>query len=181
MDWQAAMDSLYGYYVDRGALARAEKVVEAMVLEHPTEQNYWERVAVINAKIGNKDKAITYFEKAFDLAPTFERARYLLVLHLQMDRPFDALPYINYGIKNARPAFNLQTLKEGVEDVIRTQELLRTDSTNLAMISHIARAYLGMDNLEGADKYVRKALAIDADNREARAISEEIHRKLSRL
>jgi len=64
-----------------------------------------------------------------------------------------------------------------VEDVIKTQEQLRTDSTNLAMISHIARAYLSMDNLEGADKYARKALAIDAANAEARAISQEIHHK----
>ncbi|HTE30420.1 MAG TPA: hypothetical protein VK666_08610 [Chryseolinea sp.] len=179
--WQEAMDSLYTQYLAGNDLADAEKIIEAMVLEHPTDEVYYERAAMLNGKIGNKAKAIMYFEKTFDLLPTFEKAHYLFVLYLRLDKPFEALPYIDYGIKHNKSTFNLVQLKDQVEEIVRMKEALKSDSMNVKVINHIANAYVKMDNLDGANKYLKKVLHIDARNKEALSLSSDINRKLLRL
>ena len=179
INWQEAMDSLYSHYVANNELAKAEKIIEGMVLEHPVDGAYYERAAMLNGATGNKAKAIMYFEKAFDLLPTFEKARYLFVLYLKLDRPFEALPYINYGIKHNKSTLNLGQLKDQVEEIVRMKEALKSDSLNVKIINHIANAYVRMDNLEGASKYVKKVLHIDTRNKEALSLSSDINRKLS--
>lgn len=179
--WSQAMDSLYHLYTTWHALKKAEKVVESMILEHPTEQAYYERAAMLSGQLGDHARAVTLFEKAFDLNPSFEQARYLFVLYLKLDKPFESLPYINYGIKHNRSAFNLERLKAQVEEVIGMKETLKADSLNTTVINHIAGAYLKMDNLDGAHKYVNKVLRIDAGNKEARLLSAYIIHKQSNL
>jgi tetratricopeptide (TPR) repeat protein len=151
------------------------------VLEHPTDQAYYERAAMLNGELGNHAKSIAYFEKAFDLFPTFDRARYLFVLYLRLDKPFEALPYINYGIKHNASTFDLVRLKEQVEEIVRLKEALKSDSMNVRVINHIADAYVKMDNLDGGNKYVNKVLRIDHQNKEALLLSSHINRKQSSL
>ncbi len=141
LDWSLAMDSAYQHYIAHHALAKAGKVAEGMVLEHPTEQAYYEKTAALNGRLGNTTKATAYFEQAFDIDPTFEKARYLFGLYLQQDKPFEALPYINYGMKHNTSAFNLEQLKAQVEEVVGMKEALKTDSLNVAIINRIARTY----------------------------------------
>ncbi len=179
IEWAEAMDSLYNYYVAHHSWANAEKVVEAMVLEHPTDYAYSERAAMLNGKLGDHAKAITYFEKAFDLVPTFDRARYLFILYLKLDKPFEALPYINYGIDHNESTFDLKRLKEQVEEIVRLQETLKADTMDLNVINHIADAYLKMDYADGASKYVNKVLRIDKRNKEALLLGSYIDRKQS--
>ena len=181
ISWQEAMDSLYSYYIGRHELAKAEKIVEGMVLEHPTDQVYYERAAMLSGELRNNLKAIAYFEKAFDLSPTFERARYLFVLYLKLDKPFEALPYISYGIKHNRSTFDLERLKEQVEEIVRLEEVFRADSMNVKVINHIADAYVKMDNLDGANKYVNKVLRIDTKNKEALLLSSHINSRQPNL
>jgi tetratricopeptide (TPR) repeat protein len=181
LDWSPAMDSAYQHYMAHHALTRAGKVAEAMVLEHPTEQVYYERTAALNDRLGNSSKATTYFEQAFDIDPTFEKARYLFVLYLQQDKPFEALPYINYGMKHNTSAFNLEQLKAQVEEVVGMKEALKTDSLNVTVINRIAHTYFKMDNMDGAHKYVDKVLRIDAGNKEARRLATYITNKQARM
>lgn len=181
LDWSPAMDSAYRHYMAHHALTRAGKVAEAMVLEHPTEQVYYERTATLNDRLGNSSKATAYFEQAFDIDPTFEKARYLFVLYLQQDKPFEALPYINYGMKHNTSAFDLELLKAQVEEVVGMKEALKTDSLNVTMINRIAHTYFKMDNMDGAHKYVDKVLRIDAGNKEARRLATYITNKQARM
>lgn len=181
ISWQEAMDSLYRYYIGHHELAKAEKIVEGMVLEHPTDHAYYERAAMLNGELGNNNKAVVYFEKAFDLLPTFDRARYLFVLYLKLDRPFEALPYISYGIKHNGSSFDLERLKEQVEEIVRLEEAFRADSMNVKVLTLIADAYVKMDNRDGANKYINKALCIDTHNKEALSLSLHINSKKSSL
>jgi len=181
LDWPQAMDSAYKHYITHQALAKAEKIIEGLVLEHPTEQAYYEKTAMLNGRLGNTTKATTYFEQAFDIDPTFEKARYLFVLYLQQDKPFEALPYINYGMKHNTSEFNLERLKAQVEEVVGMKETLKTDSLNVAVINRIAHTYFKMDNIEGAHKYINKVLRIDAANKEARSLATHLTNKQTHL
>jgi tetratricopeptide (TPR) repeat protein len=181
ISWDQAMDSMYRFHVSDGRLDKAEKIVEAMVLENPNDAAYWERAAVINANIGDKSKAVKYLRRAFDIAPTFEKARYLFVLYLQMDKPFDALPYIDYGIKHNTTTHNLQDLKHQVEKIISMEDTLRNNPMDIKAMIQIAQIYASMNSPEPARKYVSKAREIDGQNAELTLISEKLKSTSSRL
>ena len=91
------------------------------------------------------------------------------------------MPYISYGIKHNRSTFDLERLKEQVEEIVRLKEVFRVDSMNVKVINHIADAYIKMDNLDGANKYVNKVLRISTKNKEALLLASHINSRQSNL
>ena len=175
--WQEAMDSLYTYYVNQNKFFEARKVTEGLVLENPTDPVFYERAAMLTGRLGDIKNTIFYFKKAFELSPTFDKARYLLVLYLKQDKPDEALPYVHYAMTNKTSNFDLTTLKKRVEDIIKLKRALASDSINIEVINHIAHAYLSIDNVDGALQYIRSALAIDRNNKEALLLHSRIMEK----
>ena len=157
LGWEDAMGRLYEEYSRRGDWKKARVVVEGLMLEHPGENEYLERTAMLCGKAGEYDKAIFYFGQAFRQQPSFDRARYLFVLCLQQDRPAEAMPYLDYAIANNAQGMNLGPVKEGVMEVVRLQGRLVKEPNNSELIDSIARTYQLMGNKEGAMKYDRKA------------------------
>lgn len=68
--WQDAMSELYDYYIRNKDLVKAKIVLEALVLEHPTEETYYEKTANICGELKDNDNALFYFKKAFSLSPS---------------------------------------------------------------------------------------------------------------
>jgi tetratricopeptide (TPR) repeat protein len=172
--WPDAISQLYDYYINNHELEKARKVVETFVLEYPTDARYYEKAAMLSGKLKDDAKAIFYFKKAFALAPSFDKARYLFVLFLRLDRPAEAIPYLDYAIQNNTSQFNLNPVKADAEQVVQLKQAFARDSTNLTTLNQIANAYYRMDNKSGASKYLRKILRIDADNPNALALMAQI-------
>ncbi|MFD2936712.1 hypothetical protein [Spirosoma flavum] len=175
--WLDALSKLYTYYSTNRELGKARTVVEALVLEYPTDAQYYEKAAMLSGELNDQEKAIVYFEKSFALVPSFDKARYLFVIYLTLDRPIQAMPYLNYAIQNNTSQFSLSPVKAYVEKVVELQQACSRDSTNIPILSQIAGAYYKMDNKQGASKYLQKILKIDADNRDALALMSHIKLK----
>jgi tetratricopeptide (TPR) repeat protein len=156
MPWPEAMSNLYDYFIREKDLAEAGTVVETLVLEHPTEPEYYERAANIFGELHDNDKTIFYFRRAFALSPSFDKARYLFVLNLKLDRPADALPYLDYAIQNNTSGIGLSAVKQYAEQIVQWQKLAQENPADKSIISHIADAYLRMGDNEAADKYAKK-------------------------
>lgn len=174
MEWEEAMDSLYLYYTSRNNLGAAEKLMEGMALEYPEDPAFYEKVAMLSGELGDQQNAVLYFKRSFGLSPTFGKARYLFVLFLKLDKPMEAIPYIDYAIRNNTSGFNLGVLREKVMGVIQLQQAYQKDSTDVSALNNIADAYLKMENEDGASKYIRKALLIDHANENTRSLSARI-------
>jgi tetratricopeptide (TPR) repeat protein len=162
MPWPEAMSNLYDYYIREKDLPEAGLVMEALVLEHPTEAAYYDDAANIFGKLNENDKAIFYFKKAFALSPSFDKASHLFVLDLRLDRPADALPYLDYAIQNNSSGANLSPVKQYAEQIIQWQKLAEKDTADASVIGRIAEAYSKMGNKEAADKYAKKLSALKA-------------------
>lgn len=171
MSWSDALSHLYDFYMGSRALGNARKVVEALVLEYPADVRYYEKAAMLSGELNDQETAIFYFKKAFALAPTFNKARHLFVLYLQLDRPGDAMPYLDYAIENNQSQFDLNSVKATAEQIISLKKRCVIDSADVSILNQIASAYVRMDNAKGASKYVQKVLAINAGNKEALALS----------
>ena len=163
MRWQAAMDSLYGQYMAAGDLVRARTIMEAMTLEHPQEASYFERAANICGKLNDLQQAAFYFGQAFRLDPSFERARTLFVLYLGFDRPNEAMPYIDYAVRQM-PEPRVTMVKRYTERIIKAS----ADSI-------VASLYIAMGNREGARVRLEKILKRDPGNRNAIALLKRLN------
>jgi tetratricopeptide (TPR) repeat protein len=169
-NWENATDSLFDYYMNSNQTFNARKTMEALTLEHPQNELINEKAGILSSNLKDYEKASFYFKKAFDLSPSFDNAKYLLANYLKLDKPVEAIPYLNYAIENNKSGLNLSIIKTYIEEIIQLKILFGKDSTNLDVINKIASVYLKMGNKEGSMKYVNKALQVNARNIEALAI-----------
>jgi tetratricopeptide (TPR) repeat protein len=158
MPWQDAMSNLYDYYIREKDLAGAGTVLETLVQEYPGEADYYEKAANICGELDDREDALFYFSKAFSLSPTFDEAKHLFVMYLKLDRPMDALPYLDYAIQNNTSGANLAQVRELAGQVITLQKKAAGDPGNVSLMNRIAEVYARMGNKEGADKYTAIAL-----------------------
>ena len=175
--WKDAINSLYDYDIKNQKLTEARKIMEALVLEYPENVSYYEKAAMLNSKSKNYEKAVFYFKRAFNLSPSFDNAISLSLNYLKLDRPVEAIPYIEFSIKNNTSGVNLLALKTSAEEIIQIKNTIQNDSTNVSVLNKIARAYLKMDNKDGASIYINKALAMDSKNVEALSMLAQIKNK----
>ena len=163
-NWSVTMNSLYIYYVGYHRYKEAKDVVENLILEDPGNDDLYEKAAALDGALKDDKSALYNFKKSFALSPSFEKARYILVLYLKYDQPENAIPYIDYGISNNTSGLNLNGLKTYTENVIQLKKSYLADSTNVEILNQIAGTYLSMNNQDGAEKYIKKASKINPEN-----------------
>jgi len=176
ISWQDAINSLYNYYIDTQNLVEARKIMEALVLEYPENLSFYEKTARLSSKLNDYEDAIFYLKRAYNLSPTFENAKNLSLSYLAVDKPSEAMPYIEYAIKVNISGLDLLTLKSCTEEVIQLKSANMNDSANLSVLNKIAKAYLKMDNIAGATLYIKKALMADSKNAEALSMLSQINK-----
>jgi tetratricopeptide (TPR) repeat protein len=176
-NWSDTMGELYTYYTNKNDYKQARTVLETLVLEYPADAGLAEKVAMISGALKEDTTAAFYFKKAFDLSPSFARARYTFVLFLKLDQPEKAMPYLDYAIANNTAGLNLEPVKSYAGDVIQLKKLYAADLTNIDVVNKIAATYLKMDNKDAAQKYVDKALKLNSQNPNTQALISAIRSK----
>ena len=173
-NWPDAMDSLYNYYIGNQDWPNARRVMEALVLEHPTEEPYYDRTANLCGKLKDNENALFYFRKSFSIAPSFEKARKIFVLFFMLDKPGEATPYLDYAIQNNTSGMNLAPVRRLAQEILQLQKISDKDTTNLLVLNQIADRYLKMGNKDGASKYVARILGKDPENKEALSLQQRL-------
>jgi tetratricopeptide (TPR) repeat protein len=176
LKWSAAIDELYNYYLERKDLVKQNTIMESLVLEHPTEPYFYEKTANLCGKLNSYQEAAFYFKRAFAISPSFEYARMLFVLYLKMDKPDDAMFYLDYSIQNNHSNLNFLPVRKYTGEIINLEKEMSKDSSNLSVLNLIASTYLMMGNKDGASKYVTRILKVDPQNKEALTLLEQIRK-----
>jgi len=165
--WSNIQDDLYGYYTNNHQLLKARNVLENLSLEYPADPGLYERIAMLSGELGDDENTVFYFKKSFNQVPTFDKARYLFVNYLKMDKPADAITYIDYAISNNSSGYNLAPVKNNAEQIIQLQQQYLRDTTSIPLLLQIANSWSVMGNKDGAIKYAQKALKADPKNKAA--------------
>lgn len=179
LDWNNAMNQLYQYYTNNNQLLKARNVLENMSLEYPQETDIYQKLAMLNGALNDNEGTIFYFTKTFNLSPSFENARYIFVNYLKMDKPAEAMPYIDYAIQNNSSTYNLAPVKSFAEQIIQLKDEYKKDTTKVPVIMQIADAYIKMGNNDGAAKYAGKALKLDKQNSQALQIMDKVKKAVA--
>jgi tetratricopeptide (TPR) repeat protein len=178
ISWIEAMDSLFIYYIHANRQFEAMKTIEGLALEYPQNELIIEKVAMLSSNLHDNKNALFYFKRAFEMSPSFDKAKYTFAICLKLDDPVDAIPYLNYAIKNNNSGLNLPLIKTYTEDIIQLKSVYVKDSTDLAVINKIALVYLKMGNKDGASKYVNKALRLNGKNAEALTMKAQLKKMI---
>ncbi|HTI12417.1 MAG TPA: tetratricopeptide repeat protein [Puia sp.] len=172
--WLDAMDSLYSYYIAGQDWVNARKVVEGLILEHPTEEAYYEKAANLSGVLKDDENTAFYFRKSFSIAPAFEKARKIFVLYLRLDRPASAIPYLDYAIRNNVAGMNLAPVRQFAGEIVQLQNVSGKDTANLPVLNQIADKYFRMGLREEASKYIEKILKTDPGNKAALSLQDRV-------
>ncbi len=175
--WSDTMGELYTYYINKNDYKQARNVLEGLALEYPRDADLAEKIAMLSGVLKNDTSTLLYFRRAFNISPTFERARYTFVLFLKLDEPEKALPYLDYAIANNSAGLNLEAVKTAVNDVIQLKKIYAADTTNIDLVNKVAAIYLQMGNKDAALKYINKAEKLNNKNQNTQQLLAEIKTK----
>jgi lysophospholipase L1-like esterase len=175
--WANIMNDLYEYYLGKRELLKARNVLENLVLEYPMDAGLYEQIAMLSGELNDTENTIFNFRKSFNLAPSFNKARYLFVNYLKTDEPANAIVYIDYAINNNSSGLSMEAIKNNTEQLIQLQKQYLKDTTNVPVLMQIANAYSGMGNRDGASKYAGKVLKADPENKAALLLAMQIKSK----
>ncbi|MES1160771.1 MAG: hypothetical protein ABUM51_08440, partial [Bacteroidota bacterium] len=162
------------YYISEQDWLNARKVVEALILEHPIEEAYYEKAANLSGEIKDNENAAFYFRKSFTMTPSFEKARKIFVLYLRLDRPASAIPYLDYAIRNNVSGMNLAPVRQYAGEIAQLQRISGKDTANRSVLNQIADKYFRMGLREEASQYIDKILKADPGNKEALSLQDRI-------
>ena len=142
LGWTNAMGELYRYQQKQGNNPAALKVAEAMVLQYPQSENFYEYAGSLNNVLKNYAQAAFYYRKLFMLNNKPEIAELAYRLYLKADEPESALkllPYVPSAEKD----------KAALTQVISDRTLLQHDAANGVIRQRIAAGCkeLGIDSV----------------------------------
>ncbi|GAB4044515.1 GDSL-type esterase/lipase family protein [Spirosoma litoris] len=174
ISWPDAMNRLVSYYLSQKNFTKALQVTEAQLLEYPYNPALYDQAAKLSLALTKNEQAVTYLKKAFRLENSFERAQPLFITLLKLDRPEEALPYLQYAAAHTQSGFSLNELQSFVQQLVTIKNQFSQDTTNVNLSNQLALGYLKFANATAATKYVEKTLRLDSHNAIALQLKEKI-------
>ncbi|MVM41114.1 hypothetical protein GO730_31065 [Spirosoma sp. HMF3257] len=174
ISWPDAMNQLMNAYLTQKNFGKALQVAEAQLLEYPYNPVFYDQAAKLCLGLNASEQAITYLKKAFRLEASFERAQPLFITLLKLDRPAEALPYLQYAATHNPSGFSLNELQAFVQQLIAVKNQFAKDTTNVNLSNQLAAGYLKFANATAATKYVDKSLRLDGHNAIALQLKQQI-------
>lgn len=150
--WSDALNRLEDHYLKTKDLRGARRAAEALALDSPQTTTYLVQAGKLSLALDDTDTGLFYLKKAFHQENSLETAQPLFITLLKLDRPEEALPYLNYA---AAGNATLAELQSYVTPLISLKKQLATDSLNPRLRNSIAQLYLRFANTTAAAKYLK--------------------------
>ncbi len=154
VNWYEAMQHLYGYYQQKGDIKNALRIMEGICLEFPYNGDYFLQAGKLGLQLNEDEKAWFYFNRCLQLQPSSEAASQVVIALLKLDRPHEALPYIDGVINDRNSKVNFGPMKEVVGQIVLLKDSMeqhRGDTDELR--EKIAGYYTLIGNNKAAEKY----------------------------
>lgn len=174
ISWTDAMNQLQAHYIKQNNALKTLKVTEALLLENPCELVLYDQAAKLSLTLNDNIAAITYYKKGFRLENNFERAQQLFITLLKLDRPQEALPYLEYAASHNPSRFSLNELYVFIQQLVVIKNQFEKDSSNVSLSNQLAAGYLKFANTTAAKKYIEKSLHSDPKNAVALKLKKQI-------
>ena len=149
-NWYQSMDQLYQYALNSKNEKLCLDILRVRITDNPYDLTFLGQGGEFAEIRKEYPLAIFFYTRSFRLYPTVQTAQNLVAIHLRLDQPDLALPYIEYILRNGNPKFN--GLKELCHKIIQYKQELNWQS-NDSIRQAIRSIYLQMGNQDAADLY----------------------------
>ena len=149
-NWNQSMDQLYQYALNSKNEKLCLDILRVRITDNPYDLTFLGQGGEFAEIRKEYPLAIFFYTRSFRLYPTVQTAQNLVAIHLRLDQPDLALPYIEYILRNGNPKFN--GLKELCHKIIQYKQELNWQS-NDSIRQAIRSIYLQMGNQDAADLY----------------------------
>lgn len=136
MEWIVAMGKIFKHNKLTGNVRGQLKVIEAMTLELPQNEQFCGYAASLNTVINNFDKAAFFYKKLYMLNPTAHAAQSVIQSYLRADEPQYALANLVY-----LPQDQQSKIKSVLVQIIRDKKSLLVDSNDSQTIARKVASY----------------------------------------
>ena len=149
-NWFQSMDQLYQYAFHSKNEQLCLDILKVRIIDNPYDLTFLNQGGKFAEIRKEYHLAVFLYTRSFRLDPTIQTAQNLVAVHLRLDQPDQALPYIEYMIKNGNSTFN--GLKTFCNKIIQYKQI--PDWRSNDSIRHAIRSiYLQMGNKEAANLY----------------------------
>jgi hypothetical protein len=121
-------------------------------LENPYNIGISRKAYQTAAMMGDSQLVVHYASKVYAIQRDFDTAKQLFLSYLKLDKPENALPYLEYARQNARQN-NLNLIYTATTQIIELKKILQQNPGNREVKRRIAEHYLAMGNEEVARWY----------------------------
>ncbi|WP_183579752.1 GDSL-type esterase/lipase family protein [Mucilaginibacter sp. X5P1] len=136
MEWIVAMGQVYEHNKLTGNVRGELKVIEAMTLELPQNEQFCSYAANLNGALNNFDKAAFYYKKLYMLSPNDQVAQSIIQSYLRADEPQYALANVGY-----LPQDQQDRLRSLLSHIIVDKEMLKADAHDTLAMTRLAENY----------------------------------------
>jgi tetratricopeptide (TPR) repeat protein len=127
------------------------------MLEYPYDPTFYVYASQFSRQLKKNPQAVLYLQKAFGLQPSAQLARELFILHLRLDQPEQAIPYVVYATGNSATNPRSGALKTLLQTIVGLKAALQSDPANGKLLDELAAHYHKIGNTEVAEQYERRA------------------------
>ena len=175
ISWEQAMDNLYLYYRNGNEYEKAFRVLEGITLEYPNEPKFHIKAGELAAQLHKTMQANFLFQRAFRLAPSLDLAKKIAVTLVDNDIMADAIPYLDYIVKN-EPGNSYGTrLSATVRSILKlTENGIPSVAIDYELIQ-LAENYRLLGKREKAIFYVQKILEKHPNHKKANTLMDNLN------
>ncbi len=160
-NWLKKTNEIKSYYYKNKNFEELKNILEKQAVMYSYDALMQINAGGINGELKNKDRAIYYFKKAYNLKPDSSSAHNLAIAYLKKDQPEKSYYYFNYMLKQ----LNLEIGKEGIKlltPILKLKKELSENHKSTHILKKIADQYSSINLNENAEKYhylAKKALS----------------------
>ncbi len=160
-------------YMATNALKKASKTIKMLSLKDPQNPNYQYQLGLIAARKSNRNGMLTHFLNAYEIDTTHIKSVYQLAKRFSVLRKRDSSRlFTDKGLALNPLHLNLNKLKinslfrnkKYQKSIERLRLLDSLDPNQLYTQKMLGRSYFGLDSLDLAVVYFKKAQEIDQDD-----------------
>ena len=164
LTWDQAMDKLYSFYHQKKDFKNTLRVAEAVIMEHPEHAAFYAKAGSVCLRLRYFDKGADHFQKAYDLQPSPEYARFAALCLLHQNKPDVSLKLLTKAIKDNQTDPKTMRLMDSLRKIMEMENQLKGEKANSQLLNQLAGHYFMIGLEDKARNLIGEALALEPSN-----------------
>ena len=164
LSWEQAMEKLYQHYHQKNDFKNTLRVAEAVIMEHPNQASFYAKAGSIALRLKLFDKGANYFQKAYNLKPSPEYARFSALSLIRQNKLEQSLEFLAKAARDGQSDPKAARLMNALESIAQMENRLKQENANVQLLNQLAGVYYMVGLKAKAKVLINKAMLLEPSN-----------------